>query len=212
MDGININQELKIGLLHNMNEIEKLAKHYKVDKQIISDVLDVWAFIESNRDPEIISPNKVDRGTYQLGNNSEGGGFQRLKNGYLKIPEEVTPEWMGIAYEDAKDNDNTINAEEYSKEKQDFIMAAYLLGNNNTLDFLKQLQTEDNASTKLDMIVNTWLDEHWQGWQKKKNPETVRANKKTEVLKRVRDDYKKDPNWISMSDGLNYNFNMNDYA
>ena len=24
--------------------------------------------------------------------------------------------------------------------------------------------------------------------------------------------YKKDPNWISMSDGLGYNFNMNNYA
>lgn len=201
-----------------MTEIEKLVQHYGIDKQALNDLLDIWSFLEDENKSNVSQAGGgPGGGFYQLESGSEEGGFQRLKNGYLNIPKEVTPEWMGLLYEEAKKNNKSVEAENYSKEQQDFIMAAYLLQDQNTLEVLQNVSQETDESTKLDMIVNSWLDTHWAGWQDHRGssgarPETVRREKKNNALQRINRNYKKDPNWISMSDGLGYNFNMNNYA
>ena len=203
---------------------------YELEKAL-SDILDLTAFLESNKknvsQEGVIKhpknrkhqeffqrrgywPNYGD-GYYQLEVREDGGGFTRANAGYRNLPKELTPAWFHDQMVMAKSQDNRWAMSHLDKDEQDFIMASFLLNDPISRDLIQSVSQEGNGATRMDMIVNYWLDNHWAGWQGKNNGETVRENKKINAINRINKDYKYDPNWLKLHDNLDYEFNMDNY-
>ena len=201
----------------------ELGGYLGSEKQAVSDVLDIIAFLESEkkdvRQGDLPGLSEREKryhsgpggGYYQLERGSEGGGYTRANVAYSRLPKELTPAWLHDFMVEARFNDNTWDSHALSKEDQDFVMVAYLLNDSNSKEVIQNVAKEDDPNLKIDMILNYWLDHHWAGWQNKSNGETVRANKKSDAIQRMKMNYKYDPNWLDLQDNLNYEFNMDNY-
>jgi len=182
------------------------------EKQALSDLLDLIAFLESRKKNLSQVGGGPGKGYYQLESTTDGGGYTRANTAYSRIPFELTPQWLHENISVARDGDQKISMGVLNKSQQDFIMSAYLLNDENSKQVINNLANEDDPSTRLDMMLNYWLDYHWAGWQKyKKNGESVRSEKKIWATKFIRDDYEYNPNWLELKGSLGYEFNMDNY-
>ena len=215
--GIETNPELRVGLPHNMANpvhvsMDDLAKAYGVQKQSISDMLDMIAFLESDRGKAGAQPDGsasqwyIDkdtgerkqgraRGYYQLEVGSEGGAFQRLKSARLADSPggiNVTPLWMKDSYDQVKHGSMSFDMNSLSKEQQDLLMATHIL--DKDINIVKALDETANPRVRQDFILNYWLDKHWAGW---KGNMSERNKKEEWARERLNQGYKKNKDWAS---------------
>ena len=181
------------------------------EKQALSDLLDLIAFLESRKKNLSQVGGGPGKGYYQLESTTDGGGYTRANTAYSRIPFELTPQWLHENISVARDGDQKISMGVLNKSQQDFIMSAYLLNDENSKQVINNLANEDDPSTRLDMMLNYWLDYHWAGWQEKKNEESVRSKKKVQAIHNIKKDYQYNPNWLELKGSLGYEFNMDNY-
>ena len=195
--------------------MQQLANAYGADRQAISDILDMIAYLESGRTnvkQEISGPGS---GYYQLEIGKDRGGYTRLEhvrnapNPVVNGKEvNVTPGWIVDALKDSrKDGERSFDMTLLGKDQQDFLMASYILRYNTDL-----VDNVSNASgdEKRDLILDYWLDDHWAGWEE---DSTKREAKKNWAKDRLTPSlynagYRRNKDWAGTMDMINSEFNM----
>ena len=179
-------------------------------KQAVSDILDLIAFLETERrdvsQGDLIGLTEREKqyhsgpgqGYYQLETSSDGGGYTRANTGYSRIPKHLTPAWFQEHLVIARENDNTWHAGVNAKAGQDFVMSSYLVNTASGQNVINKIADETDPALRQSYIVDYWLDHHWAG---SKGSEKVRNAKKANAYYKIRNEnYERNPDWVNFND------------
>ena len=223
------------------NEIglDNLAAEYGVDRQGLSDWLDMIAFVESDRTDKyqdrtfaIQGPKKgyPAGGYYQLERGKDQGAMTRLVQSWKALPGELTPSYMQAHVDEARAQGNSYDVKKkLHKEGQDYLMAAHILvGSDLTTNpetgksYIEKGKTYDGANLINAMVdaenkaaaqqifEDWWLDYHWAG--DKGDPKL--REEKSKWLKKKMKHYKSNKDWADNTgpNGIFNEFNMDNFS
>lgn len=191
--GIETSPKLRVGLPHNMQgpTLDDLSKTYNVEKQSVSDFLDVIAYLESKRENIKQEGGGPGSGYYQLETGSSEGGYTRLEQIARDLPKELTPSWAWPAVKAARKNDRSFDASMLNRDQQNYLMASYILLYDRGA--IENFQNAESWGEQKDIVLNYWVDRHWAGYG---DNESLREEQKAKGSYDL-NVYKRNKDWAS---------------
>tara|TARA_R100001594_G_scaffold28727_1_gene54001 strand:+ start:2341 stop:3030 length:690 start_codon:yes stop_codon:yes gene_type:complete len=219
--------------------LDNLATEYGVDRQGLSDWLDMIAFMESDRTDKYQGTDDASEGPianlpaggyYQIERGKDEGAMTRLTQSWLALPAELTPDYMERHVNEARAQGNTYDVKKkLYKEGQDYLMAAHILvgsdlsyNEDTKKHFIEKGKTYDGANLINAMvdaeseeaarqIFKDWyLDYHWAG---DKGDPKIRK-KKGEWFDKKMKHYKRNKDWADNTgpNSIFNEFNMDNFS
>jgi len=219
--------------------LDNLAAEYGVDRQGLSNFLDMMAFTESTR-RNVYQGRTFERqgpkeglpagGYYQGERGERQGAYTRLEQSWLALPGELTPSYMEAHVMEAREQGHSYDMKKkLHKEGQDYLTAAHILAgsdlsynedtgkhyiekgkNYDGANIINAMVDAETEADKHKIFSDWWLDYHWAG--DKGDPKL--REEKEKWLKEKMKGYTRNKDWADNTgpNGVFNEFNMENFS